>query len=75
MRTNLAIAALIFPMIQAMLFGAGVVALLAAAAPTVAYPVMIAVTFAASLPLSLLIAPRLRSRAWRARHGTSFAGS
>lgn len=73
MRTNLAIAALIFPMIQAMLFGLGIVGLLAAAAPASLFPVMIALTFVASIPLSLLIAPRLRSRVWRARHGVRLA--
>jgi hypothetical protein len=69
MRTNLAIAALIFPMIQAMLFGLGILGLLVASAPTIMYPVMIAATFLASLPIAFVLAPRLRSKVWRARHG------
>lgn len=69
MRTNLAIAALIFPMIQAMVFGLGLLGLLAADAPSGLYPLAIAATFLASLPMALLIAPRLRSKAWRQRHG------
>lgn len=68
MRTNFAIAALIYPMVQAVFFGMGLLALLAARAPAGAYPWMIAATFLASLPVALLMAPRLRSRRWRRRH-------
>lgn len=69
MRTNLAIAALIFPMIQAMFFGLALLGLLVAGAPAGLYPAAIAATFLVSLPISLLLAPRLRSRFWRQRHG------
>jgi hypothetical protein len=67
MRTNLAIAALIYPMVQAVMFGAGLLGLLVAHAPAQAFPVMIAATFAVSVPLALVLAPRLRS-AWSRRH-------
>lgn len=67
MRTNFAIAALIYPMVQAVVFGVGLLALLAARAPAGAYPWVIAATFLASLPIALLMAPRLRSRRWRRR--------
>lgn len=69
MRTNFAIAALIYPMVQAVIFGAGLLVLLALGSPPALFPPMIAATFLASAPVSLLIAPRLRSLAWRRRHG------
>jgi hypothetical protein len=69
MRTNLAIAALIYPMIQAVLFGLGILGLLVADAPPRLYPLVIAATFVGSLPFALWIAPRMRSRTWRQRHG------
>lgn len=71
MRTNLAIAALIYPMIQAVVFGAGLLGLLVAGAPMSAYAPTIAATFVVTAPIALLLAPRLRSRAWRRRHGPS----
>lgn len=69
MRTNFAIAAVIYPMVQAVLFGMGLLGLLMVGAPSEAFPGVIAATFVAAAPLALLIAPRLRSRAWRRRHG------
>jgi hypothetical protein len=69
MRTNFAIAALLYPMVQAVLFGLGLTSLLVAGASPGVYPVVIAATFVASLPIAFLIAPRLRSRAWRQGHG------
>lgn len=69
MRTNLAIAALLYPMIQAVAFGAAMLMLLALDAPSKAFMPSIAATFAVSAPIALLMAPRLRSRAWRQRHG------
>jgi len=69
MRTNLAIAALLYPMIQAVAFGAGMIILLTSGAPSTAFAPVIAGTFAVSAPIALIMAPRLRSRAWRKRHG------
>ena len=66
MRTRFAIAALIWPMIQAVLFGLGVVALLAA--PLEASQMMtaiwwmIGVTFVVSVPIAWGMAPWLRLR-------------
>lgn len=64
MRTRFAIAALLWPMIQGVLFGLGMVALLAspleAAEMMSAVWWMIAATCAVSLPLAWVLAPRLR---------------
>lgn len=65
MRTNLMIAALIYPMIQAVLFGLGLLALLGAPVEMQAtrlMPAMIGLTFIISAPLAWVIAPRLRAR-------------
>jgi hypothetical protein len=70
MRTNLAIAALIYPMVQAVMFGAGLIGLLVTHAPDRAFPVMIAATCAVSIPLALVLAPRLRS-AWSRRQAAA----
>lgn len=75
MRTNIAIAALIYPMVQGVLFGVGLIGLLMLGSPAGLFPVVIAATFAISVPIALLIAPRLRSRAWRRRHGSGLKPS
>ena len=66
MRTRLAIAALIWPMIQAVLFGLGLIALLAApltpSALLTAVWWMIGVTCLVSTPLAWGMAPWLRLR-------------
>lgn len=66
MRTRFAIAALIWPMIQAVLFGLGMIGLLAAPLPASellsAVWWMIAATFAISAPLAWGMAPWLRLR-------------
>jgi hypothetical protein len=67
MRTNLAIAALVYPMVQAVAFGAGLLILLALGAPPAAFAPVIAATFVVSAPIALLMAPRLRSRTWKRR--------
>ena len=64
MRTRFAIAALIWPMIQAVLFGLGVVGLLAAPIEASALGIavwwMVAGTVVISTPLAWVLAPRLR---------------
>lgn len=75
MRTNIAIAALIYPMVQGVLFGVGLIGLLMLGSPAGLFPVVIAATFAISVPIALLIAPRLRSQAWRRRHGSGLKPS
>lgn len=66
MRTRFAIAALLYPMIQAVLFGIGLVALLVAPIPPSemlrATWWMIGVTFLISAPAAWVMAPRLRLR-------------
>ena len=69
MRTNAAIAALIYPIVQAVVFGLGLIGLLALGAPQGLFPGVIAATFVVSIPIAVLMAPRLRSRAWRRRRG------
>ena len=70
MSTRLQIAGLVFMMVQAVLFGIGVVAILATPLDEEAstlMPWMIALTFLVSAPLAWLIAPRLQMRYWRGR--------
>lgn len=68
MRTKLGIAALVFMMAQAVLFGIGVVAVLATPLSEYAMTLMpwvVVMTFALAAPLSWWLAPRLRARYWR----------
>lgn len=72
MRTNLAIAALIYPMIQAVAFGIGLIAILLPPLRGEAMalmPWMIATTCLISVPIAAAMAPKLRSRRYKARHG------
>ncbi len=67
MSTRLAIAALLFMMVQAVFFGIGAIILLATPLKDRAaelMPFMIAITIAISLPVSWWLAPRLRARFW-----------
>jgi len=69
--TRLAIAVLIYAMVNAVLFGTGLITVLtipelAAYAGTL-IPVVVLVSFILAAPLSWLIAPRLRARYWRTR--------
>lgn len=70
MRTNFAIAALIYPMVQAVLFGTGLGLLLVLhlATEPVAVALMVVATFAAAVPAALVIAPLMRSARWREMH-------
>lgn len=70
MSMRLQIAFMVFLMVQAVLFGIGMVAILGTALNQSAMtlvPWMIALTFMLSVPLSWLIAPRLQRRFWRRR--------
>jgi hypothetical protein len=67
--TRLAIAALIFMMVQAVLFGIGTVLVLATPLKEMAMqlmPVVIIGSSVLALPLSWFIAPRLQQRYWSA---------
>ncbi len=67
--THLALAALVFMMTNAVLFGIGMVAVLAI--PTLAQhqedlvPAVVVLSFVLAAPLAWIIAPRLRARYWR----------
>ena len=71
MWTRLQIAAMVFMMVQAVLFGIGMVFILATPLSKDAMtlvPWMIAGSFLVSAPLAWYIAPRLQMRYWRRRH-------
>lgn len=71
MSVRLQIAALVFMMVQAVLFGAGAVAILLTPALRdqgfFYMPLMIAATMIVAALLSWMIAPRLQARYWRRR--------
>lgn len=70
MRTRIAIAALIFLMVQGVFFGVGMVMVLTAApadSHQTLIPWMIVLTFLISAPVAWIIAPRLMLRFRRAR--------
>ena len=78
MRTRLAIAALIYPMIQAVLFGIGLLIVLAAFPASGALTAiwwMIGVTFLISAPAAWVLAPRLRLRDRPHRGGATRPGA
>ena len=79
MRTRFAIAALIYPMIQAVLFGIGLGALLIAPLPAsemlTAVWWMIGATFVVSAPIAWGMAPWLRLRDRPHRRGWSRPGA
>jgi hypothetical protein len=63
LRTQIAL--LVYPMIQAVLFGVGIIAILftpLVAQAQTAIPLMIAATLAASIPIAWRIAPKLSLR-------------
>jgi hypothetical protein len=71
MWTRLQIAAMVFMMVQAVLFGIGMVSILVTPLNDSAMtfvPWMVAASFLISAPLAWLIAPRLQARYWRRRH-------
>lgn len=68
MLARIQIASMVFMMVQAVAFGAGIIAVLATPLSQhamIAIPAMVAVSTAISAPLSWWIAPRLRARYWR----------
>ncbi|MGZ6040506.1 MAG: hypothetical protein ACXWKR_17690 [Phenylobacterium sp.] len=70
MRTQIAIAAVLYMLVQGVLFGLGVIAILAsplAAHAQTLIPWLIAATVPISVPIAWMIAPRLRARFGRAR--------
>ena len=77
-KTRLGIAALVGLMVNAVLFGAGLVTILMlpvlSANAFVTLPIMIVLSFALSAPIAWVIAPRLRARTWRHRTSDFIAG-
>lgn len=72
MSIRFGLAALVYMMLQAMLFGIGAVLVLATPLKEVAMQLMpwvVGVSFVVAAPLSWWLAPRLRARYWRARRG------
>ena len=70
MTNDTRIAILIYPLVQAVFFGAGTIAILTTSLSALAMtlmPAMIAVTALLSIPVALWIAPRLRARFERRR--------
>ena len=74
MKTRLWIAALLFPVVNAVLFGIGIIPLLSI--PSLSdhlwtlFPVFVATSFILAAPIAWLIAPRLRARYWRTPHSS-----
>ena len=71
MKTRLWIAALLFPVINGLLFGLGVIPLLSIPAlaehAKALFPYVVAASFVAAVPVAWLIAPRLRQSYWQSR--------
>jgi hypothetical protein len=71
MSTRFAIAALVYTMVNAVLFGAGLIVVLTV--PTLSadamalIPTVVVVSLVAAIPVSWILAPRLRARYWRRR--------
>jgi hypothetical protein len=64
------IAAMVYMMVQAVIFGGGVVLVLATplqAEAMTLIPVVVVVSSIVSIPISWLVAPRLQARFWRAK--------
>jgi len=68
MTTRIAITAVVFMMVQSVMFGIGVTAILAtplAASADTLLPAVVLFSIAVGLPLSWWLAPRLRARYWQ----------
>lgn len=69
MKTRIWIAALIFPVINALLFGIGVIPLLSipdwAEHAKTLFPYVVAASFVIAVPVAWIVAPRLRLSYWQ----------
>ena len=69
MKTRLWIAALLFPMVNAVLFGAAAIAMLSIPAlkemASTLFLYIVPASFILAAPISWIMAPRLRARYWR----------
>jgi hypothetical protein len=72
MLTRVAIAALIYSMVNAVLFGAGLITVMTVPAlsahATTLVPTVVVASLVLAIPLSWALAPRLRARYWRQRN-------
>ena len=75
MSTKVAIAALIYSMVNAVLFGTGLIVVLtvpALSAHAMALvPAVVVVSLVLAIPVSWIVAPRLRARYWRQRNASA----
>jgi hypothetical protein len=75
MSTKVAIAALIYSMVNAVLFGTGLIIVLtvpALSAHAIALvPAVVVVSLVLAIPVSWIVAPRLRARYWRQRNASA----
>lgn len=75
MSTKVAIAALIYSMVNAVLFGTGLIIVLtvpALSAHAIALvPAVVIVSLVLAVPVSWIVAPRLRARYWRQRNASA----
>ena len=71
MKTRTWIAILVYPMVNAVLFGIGIVAVLSipalAESEVSLIPAVVVASFVLALPIAWFLAPRLRLRFWRDR--------
>lgn len=74
MKTRLWIAAMVYPMVNAVFFGVAAIAVLSIPAlneeASTLFPIIVPASFVLSLPVAWLLAPRLRLRYWRDGHAT-----
>lgn len=74
--TRLMVAAVVYPMAQAVLFGAGLVAVLILApgvSAQISIPLVVVITALISLPLSWFIAPKMMARHQRRKSAAQAA--
>ena len=75
MSTKVAIAALIYSMVNAVLFGTGLIIVFtvpALSAHAIALvPAVVVVSLVLAIPVSWIVAPRLRARYWRQRNASA----
>jgi hypothetical protein len=73
MSTRATIAALVFTMVNAVVFGAGLITVLGvpalSARAMTLIPTVVVLSPVLALPVSWFLAPRLRARYWRQREG------
>lgn len=77
MVTRVLIAALVYMMVQAVLFGIGTILIVAtplAANASELMPLHIVLSFVVAAPIAWVLAPRLRARYWRRREARIAAG-